>query len=166
MATPIRVLIVDDEALVRVTLGRTIGRQADMLVIGEAGDGPAAIALVEARAPDVVVMDVTMPGPSGIETALELRARGIRTPILFFTGDPGAVDRAAAIQSSRVLMKAGGGAAEALAALRQLASAAVTASMTARAPAGLSRTRSAAAAASSDSGSPDIRTMRSAANDG
>jgi len=166
MAPTIRVLIVDDEPIVRLTLSRAIARQADMAVVGEAADGAAAVTIVERLRPDVVVMDVTMPGPSGIETAIELRSRGIGTPILFFTGDPGAIDRAKAIEASRVLIKAGGGAAEALDAIRQLARAAATASSTTRAPTGLRSTASATAAASSGNGSPDMRTIRSATHAG
>lgn len=166
MAASIRVLIVDDEPIVRLTLGRAIGRQPDMMVVGEAADGAGVIRTVKALRPDVVIMDVTMPGLSGIEVAIELRRRGIRTPILFFTGDPGAFDKAKRVEASRVLLKAGGGAAEALAAVRHLASDAATASSTATAVAGLSRTASARSRASSGSKSPDMMTMPSAAPDG
>lgn len=163
MAPVIRVLIVDDEPIVRLSLARAIGRQPDMVVVGEAVDGYIAIRLVARLVPDVVVMDVAMPGPSGIDTANELRARGIRTPILFFTGDPGAIERASAVDASRVLLKAAGGASGALDAVRQLASAASTALITARAPTGFKRTPSATARASSEKGSPDISTTRSEA---
>ena len=166
MAGSIRVLVVDDEPLVRLTLGRAIARQPDMEVVGEAADGAEAVRRVSALRPDVVIMDVTMPSLSGIEAAIELRRRGFCTPILFFTGDPGAFEKAKPVDASRVLIKAGGSAAEALAAVRHLASEALTASSTPRAVAGLRTIASARSRASSGNKSPDMRRMRSALPDG
>jgi DNA-binding NarL/FixJ family response regulator len=65
--TKLRVLLADDHALVREGLRRVIDDQADMEVIGEAGDGTAAVALAQELAPDVALVDVSMPGLDGTE---------------------------------------------------------------------------------------------------
>lgn len=157
---PLHVLIVDDETTVRLTLARAISRQDDMRVAGEAADGPSALRLVAELAPDVVLMDVTMPGPSGIDVVRQLRTIGDETPVLFFTGDPGALERAGGIEHSQVLVKAAGGMRDALAALRQVAAGGATAARMDRTSAGLRRKASAASAAASGNGSPDRTTTR------
>lgn len=76
MTTPIRVLLVDDQALLRVGFRMIIGREPDMVVVGEAADGRAAIAAVAEHRPDIVLMDVRMPGMDGITaTAAIVEAR-------------------------------------------------------------------------------------------
>ncbi len=62
-----RVLLVDDHVLVRAGLAALIGRLDGWEVVGEAGDGEAALVLAEALVPDVVIMDVSMPVLDGIE---------------------------------------------------------------------------------------------------
>lgn len=62
----IRVLVVDDEALVRAGFTMVLGAQADIEVVGEAADGAAALTQVRALRPDVVVMDVRMPVMDGL----------------------------------------------------------------------------------------------------
>ncbi|WP_419993612.1 response regulator [Streptomyces boninensis] len=66
-AAPLRVVLVDDQPLVRTALQMVIADAADLEVVGEAGDGAEAIRLAEALNPDVVVMDIRMPGTDGIE---------------------------------------------------------------------------------------------------
>ena len=61
----ISILIADDHHLVRHGLRRLLEREPDMKVVGEAADGDAAVQQAAALAPDVIVMDVAMPGPSG-----------------------------------------------------------------------------------------------------
>jgi DNA-binding NarL/FixJ family response regulator len=68
MAEEISVLIVDDHEVVREGLRLSLSRASHIRVIGEAGDGAAAVALVERRKPDVVIMDVRMPGMDGLES--------------------------------------------------------------------------------------------------
>ncbi|MBW3077622.1 response regulator [Bifidobacterium simiiventris] len=63
----IRVVIADDQELVRAGFAMVIGSQQDMQVIGQAGDGSQAVALAESSHPDVVLMDIRMPGMDGIE---------------------------------------------------------------------------------------------------
>ncbi|MDT0321616.1 response regulator transcription factor [Streptomyces millisiae] len=65
--TVARVLLVDDQPLVRTALRMVIGEAADLEVVGEAGGGAEAVRLAERLAPDVVVMDIRMPGMDGVE---------------------------------------------------------------------------------------------------
>jgi DNA-binding NarL/FixJ family response regulator len=66
MTDPIRVLLVDDQELIRVGFRLVLESEPDLVVVGEAGDGAAAVAQVAALRPDVVLMDVRMPGLDGI----------------------------------------------------------------------------------------------------
>ena len=65
--TPIRVLIVDDHPVVRSGLRRVLESQVDIEVVGEAGDARHAVFETRAKKPDVILMDIVMPGKSGIE---------------------------------------------------------------------------------------------------
>lgn len=163
---PLRVLVVDDEPTVRLTLRRAIARQSDMAVVSEAPDGATALRLVRRLSPDVVVMDVAMPGMTGLDVARRLRARGDDTPVLFFTGDHTAAERAGTIARTGVVLKAAGTFRDVLDALRQLSSMPATAATTSRAPAGFKRKASASAVASADSASPDITTIRTSRRSG
>lgn len=74
MTEKIRVLLVDDQELIRVGFRLVLESEGDIEVVGEAGDGAAAITAVEQLHPDVVLMDVRMPGTDGI-AATEAIAR-------------------------------------------------------------------------------------------
>lgn len=63
----IRVLLVDDHQILRVSLGRLLDAEHDIEVIGTAGDGASAVTLVAETSPDVVLMDLSMPGMDGVE---------------------------------------------------------------------------------------------------
>lgn len=69
----VRVLIVDDHDLVRQGLRALVNAQSDMRVVGEAADGVAALALVAKVHPDVITLDLTMPGMSGLSAARLLK---------------------------------------------------------------------------------------------
>jgi DNA-binding NarL/FixJ family response regulator len=73
-ATPIRVLLVDDHAMVRRGLRDFLELHDDIEIVGEAADGSAAIERAIALRPDVVVMDLMMPGIDGIEATARIRA--------------------------------------------------------------------------------------------
>lgn len=81
----IRILLVDDQTMIRQGLGYVIQMQADMEVIGEASDGDEAIELASALSPDVVLMDVQMPNKSGIEATREIVKQQPQTKVLILT---------------------------------------------------------------------------------
>jgi CheY-like chemotaxis protein len=71
---PIRVLLVDDHAAVRQAFAVALDQEPGVDVVGEAGSGPAALEQVRRLRPDVVLMDINLPGMSGIEATRLLRA--------------------------------------------------------------------------------------------
>jgi DNA-binding NarL/FixJ family response regulator len=86
MADPtISVLIVDDHPVVRDGLRGMFESAAGFSVLGEAADGVEGVALAERLDPDVVLMDLRMPGGGGVEAIAELARRGSRTKVLVLT---------------------------------------------------------------------------------
>ena len=85
MPEEISVLIVDDHEVVREGLRLSLSRASHIRVIGEAGDGAAAVGLVERRKPDVVIMDVRMPGMDGLEATKEILKVEPDAAVLIFT---------------------------------------------------------------------------------
>src|SRR5205823_2796951 len=83
--TKLRIFLADDHAVVREGLKSLINAQPDMEVTGEAGDGRAACDQVEHLRPDVVVLDVSMPGMSGAEAAARLRQECPEVRVLALT---------------------------------------------------------------------------------
>ena len=78
----IRILLADDHAVIRRGLRLVLEEQQDFQVVGEAGDGREAISLAESLDPDVVVLDVSMPGMNGIEAARQISSRQPRTALV------------------------------------------------------------------------------------
>jgi DNA-binding NarL/FixJ family response regulator len=72
---PIRIVLVDDDPLVRSALGLMLGGQPDLEVVGEAADGRAGVDLVNRLGPDVVLMDIRMPVLNGLEATRLLHGR-------------------------------------------------------------------------------------------
>jgi two-component system NarL family response regulator len=83
--TMIRVLLADDQALFRRGINAVLNGEDDIEVVAEAEDGKAAVALSEEYVPDVVLMDVRMPGYGGIEAARQIKASCPSTAILMLT---------------------------------------------------------------------------------
>jgi len=88
-AAPIRVLVVDDQELVRLGFCVILDAADGITVVGEAANGEAAVSQVAAHAPDVVLMDIRMPGMDGLEATAEIRDRerttGEHVPIVAMT---------------------------------------------------------------------------------
>lgn len=80
-----RVLLVDDQALVRTGFRVILDAQPDLEVVGEAGDGEEGIALAASLAPDVVCMDVQMPGLDGLEATRRIAAASDAPAVLVLT---------------------------------------------------------------------------------
>ncbi|MGP3937405.1 response regulator [Nonomuraea sp. KM88] len=81
MTAPVRVLVCDDQALIRTGFSTIIDAQPDLEVVGECGDGRAAVELTRQVNPDIVVMDVRMPVLDGIEATRELAGAGVSQPV-------------------------------------------------------------------------------------
>ncbi|MGH2939994.1 MAG: response regulator transcription factor [Solirubrobacterales bacterium] len=92
-----RVLIVEDDAAVRRMLERSLG--AEGFEVAGAADGGAALALAEGAAPDLVVLDVAMPGLSGFEVCRRLRAKGLTGGVLMLTARDSVEDRVRGLES-------------------------------------------------------------------
>jgi DNA-binding NarL/FixJ family response regulator len=81
----VRVVLADDQALLRKGFRMILEAEADMVVVGEAANGADAVRLVELYAPDVVLMDVRMPELDGIEATRAITASGAPTRVLILT---------------------------------------------------------------------------------
>jgi two-component system, OmpR family, response regulator MprA len=92
-----RILIVDDDAPVRRMLARTIA--AEGYAVDEAADGAGALIAVDRAPPDLVVLDVAMPGLNGIEVCRRVRAKGLSTPVLLVTARDAVADRVAGLDA-------------------------------------------------------------------
>lgn len=86
----LRVIIADDHAVVRQGIRGVLEEVEGLEVVGEAADGDQALALTEELEPDVVVLDVTMPGKTGLQVAKELRdaGNGVRVLVLSMHDEP------------------------------------------------------------------------------
>lgn len=84
-AAPIRVLVVDDSAVIRSVLATTLAGEAGITVAGTAADGRQALERIAADAPDIVLLDVEMPVMDGITALRELRRLRPRLPVVMFS---------------------------------------------------------------------------------
>ena len=107
MARPITVLIVDDHPVVRRGLRALLAVQDGIEVAGEAGDGDTALDLAAATAPDVILLDLKLPGRDGIAVLGELTARGGTPRVLVLTSatEPGFASAALRAGAAGVLYK-------------------------------------------------------------
>jgi NarL family two-component system response regulator LiaR len=83
--TPIRVLIVDDHAVVRSGLAKFLRVSADLVLVGEAADGAEAVQLAALYRPDVVLMDLMMPGTDGVTATRAIRQKHPQTQVVALT---------------------------------------------------------------------------------
>jgi DNA-binding NarL/FixJ family response regulator len=85
---PVRIVIVDDHAIVRAGLRQYLAEQVDLQVVGEAASGREALDLVRAGGIDVLIMDVSMPGQNGVEALAAVKARAPELPVLILSSYP------------------------------------------------------------------------------
>lgn len=98
--TTIRALVLDDSAICRIRLREILESERDIMVVGEAFNGDHVVELIERNNPDVLVVDLQMPGTAGHETIEKVMA--IRPlPILVVTGQPEGVRKAAVFEAIR-----------------------------------------------------------------
>jgi DNA-binding NarL/FixJ family response regulator len=81
----ITVLLADDHSLIRKGFRLILGAEPDIEVVGEASDGTTAVSMASALRPDVVLMDVRMPGRDGIEATRDITAAGLPSKVLIMT---------------------------------------------------------------------------------
>lgn len=96
---PITVVIADDHPVVRQGLAVLLDVQDDIELVGEANDGHEAVRLTLEHAPDVLLLDLKLPGLDGLGVLGELRARGVRTRVLVLTSAAGPTSPALALQA-------------------------------------------------------------------
>jgi two-component system, NarL family, response regulator DesR len=103
----VRIIIAEDQTMVRQALVALLQLESDIEVIAEAADGDEALAMARKYRPDVAVLDIEMPGPSGIEVARQLIASGFGGKIVIVTtfDRPGYLRAAMAAGASGFLLK-------------------------------------------------------------
>jgi len=104
---PVRILLADDHTLVREMLAQRLDEEPGFAVVGAACDGSEAVALARSLKPDVVVLDIDMPGLSAFEAARAIRAdnRGIRVMFLTAFVQDGYIDQALGCEASGYAVK-------------------------------------------------------------
>jgi DNA-binding NarL/FixJ family response regulator len=80
-----RILLADDQPLLRMGFRMVLESQDDLVVVGEAGDGDEAVRMTAELDPDIVLMDVRMPGVDGIEATSRIVGRGLRSRVIILT---------------------------------------------------------------------------------
>ncbi len=76
---PIRIVVADDHLSVRIGIRRLLEAESDIVIVGEASDGVQALSLAEGLLPDILLLDVEMPGMDGLQVTAKLREK--RTPV-------------------------------------------------------------------------------------
>ena len=85
MKPPIRILLAEDHALVRAGIRSLLASVPDLEVVGEAGDGREALAIMERIPADVVILDITMPGMNGLEAASRIAESWPATKVIILS---------------------------------------------------------------------------------
>jgi len=103
----ISVLIADDHGVVRQGLQRVLEGEPDITVCAEAGDGEEALEQIEKHRPDLVILDISMPRLSGLETLERVKARhpAIKTMLLSFRAEPPLIESAVSLGADGYLLK-------------------------------------------------------------
>jgi DNA-binding NarL/FixJ family response regulator len=81
----IRIVLVDDQTLVRQGIRSLLGLASDVAIVGEAADGDEALGVIVREKPDVVLLDVRMPKKNGLDVLRELKAQGTLPPVILLT---------------------------------------------------------------------------------
>jgi len=108
---PIRVFVVDDHALVREGTVQLLAQEEEFSVVGQAGTGEEALTLLESLRPDVALVDVNLPGMSGLDLVREIAARGVPVSVLIVSAydDYAYITEALEIGVSGYLLKTASG---------------------------------------------------------
>ncbi|MEU7050023.1 response regulator [Streptomyces eurythermus] len=108
-AAPVRVLLAEDQGMMRGALALLLGMEEDIEVVAQLGSGDGIVDAVLARSADVALLDIELPGMSGLDAAAELRTRapGCRVLILTTFGRPGYLRRAMEAGAAGFLVKDG-----------------------------------------------------------
>lgn len=94
----IRILIADDHAIVRETLSRLLSFEPDLRVVGQVDHGCEVVEAVGRYDPDILLLDVNMPGASGLAILKELQTANTRTRVILFTGSDNQEEFARALE--------------------------------------------------------------------
>lgn len=107
MSPNIKVFLVDDHEIFRNGLKQLVDSEPDMEVVGEAGDGETALETLRTMRPDVIIMDIRMPGINGVETSQMLLKREPQAKIVFFSlyDNPDYVAKALEMGASGYILK-------------------------------------------------------------
>jgi DNA-binding NarL/FixJ family response regulator len=110
VAQRIRVLLADDHAVFREGLRRLLETERDFLVVGEASTGEEAVRMVSQLRPDILLLDLSMPGGSGLETLARLAATDVPVKVVVLTAEIGRdqVVRALQLGAKGILLKSSG----------------------------------------------------------
>ena len=98
----IRVLLVEDHPMMRVGIASILAAEPDLDVAGEAGDADEAVRLVARLRPDLVLMDLRLPGRDGVAATAELRRTAPTVPVIVLTGSESAADLVRAIEAGAI----------------------------------------------------------------
>jgi DNA-binding NarL/FixJ family response regulator len=81
----IRILLVDDHSVVRNGLGQMLGLEEDIKIVGEASNSEEALQMIEIVSPDIILMDIKMPGMDGVRLTKEIKQKLPSTKIIMLT---------------------------------------------------------------------------------
>jgi DNA-binding NarL/FixJ family response regulator len=102
---PVRILLADDHEMIRAALRALLQAEEGLEVVAETGDGLAAVRLIEDQAPDVVVMDLRMPGLDGIQATRRAVAAGVRVVVASAHADARTIREALAAGAAGYVLK-------------------------------------------------------------